>query len=266
MCIDSRLFLNVLDSLIQVRSAADLLRCVQNEVHQLLPHGAFLCAVRPTASSSRQATSLLGSNIAADYMDAIRRPDGNHLIPTLGNFLATREPQLFRLTSQPCETDSPWLVPFERSGLVDIAAFGVADAACGYATYFSFYQIDGVPEAVQERLLRLLVPHMHCAVLALIQSGNFSTDFSRAAKVQYLLTRREREVLEWVRQGKTNAEIGAILGVAYKTVKNQVQGILIKLRVNNRAQAVALAIERGLIRRETPGVASPRRPAQSAKA
>ena len=61
------------------------------------------------------------------------------------------------------------------------------------------------------------------------------------------LAPREREVLEWVRQGKTNAKVASILGISYKTVKNQMQSILVKLRVNNRAQAVATAIERGLL-------------------
>ncbi|WP_432719537.1 helix-turn-helix transcriptional regulator [Jeongeupia wiesaeckerbachi] len=53
------------------------------------------------------------------------------------------------------------------------------------------------------------------------------------------LTPREREILGFIRLGKTNSEISYILGVADSTVKNHVQRILIKLQVSNRTQAIA---------------------------
>jgi DNA-binding CsgD family transcriptional regulator len=61
------------------------------------------------------------------------------------------------------------------------------------------------------------------------------------------LTAREKEVLQWVRQGKSNWEIAAILGISERTVKYHVSGILNKLDVVTRAQAVAVALELGLI-------------------
>lgn len=61
------------------------------------------------------------------------------------------------------------------------------------------------------------------------------------------LTERELEVLTWVGEGKTSAEIASILGIARNTVRNQIQSTLIKLRVNTRSQAVAKAIKRGLV-------------------
>lgn len=66
------------------------------------------------------------------------------------------------------------------------------------------------------------------------------------------LTERELEVLTWVGEGKTSAEIAAILGIARNTVRNQIQNTLIKLRVNTRSQAVAKAIKRGLVAPRQP--------------
>ena len=51
------------------------------------------------------------------------------------------------------------------------------------------------------------------------------------------LTNREREVLAFVRQGRSNKEIGAALNIAEATVKNHVHHILEKLQVANRGQA-----------------------------
>ena len=56
------------------------------------------------------------------------------------------------------------------------------------------------------------------------------------------LTPRETQVLTWITQGKTNYEIGVILGVSTRTICKHVQRILNKLRVENRTAAAAIAI------------------------
>jgi transcriptional regulator EpsA len=56
----------------------------------------------------------------------------------------------------------------------------------------------------------------------------------------HLLSAREREILQWIALGKTNDEIGSILGLTVYTVKNNVQHIFRCLNVSNRAQAVAV--------------------------
>jgi DNA-binding NarL/FixJ family response regulator len=59
------------------------------------------------------------------------------------------------------------------------------------------------------------------------------------------LTDRELEILKKVSDGMTNAEIGFALGISAQTVKNHVTSILRKLAVNDRTQAVVLALRRG---------------------
>jgi DNA-binding CsgD family transcriptional regulator len=53
------------------------------------------------------------------------------------------------------------------------------------------------------------------------------------------LTRREREILELVAEGKPNAEIAAILWVSPSTVRKHLEHVYEKLGVNNRTAAVA---------------------------
>ena len=58
------------------------------------------------------------------------------------------------------------------------------------------------------------------------------------------LTPREAEILSWVVQGKTNPEIGIILGIQLTTVKKHLESTFAKLGVENRTAAVTLALEK----------------------
>lgn len=62
------------------------------------------------------------------------------------------------------------------------------------------------------------------------------------------LTRRELECLNWVRDGKTYAEMAEIMGIAYKTVDFHMQNIMNKLGATNKIMAVVIALQRGILR------------------
>ncbi|MBA2717987.1 MAG: response regulator transcription factor [Chloroflexi bacterium] len=72
------------------------------------------------------------------------------------------------------------------------------------------------------------------------------------------LSRREREVLSLMAEGRTNREIGERLFISQKTVGVHVGNILAKLRVSGRVEAAAVAIRLGLTESIAAGSSSGR--------
>lgn len=67
------------------------------------------------------------------------------------------------------------------------------------------------------------------------------------APVEEALSARELEVLTMVSQGATNKEIGRRLHISEATVKSHLIHIFEKLGVNDRTQAVTVALQRGIV-------------------
>ena len=62
------------------------------------------------------------------------------------------------------------------------------------------------------------------------------------------LTKREGEILRLVAEGRANKDIGSALGISEGTVKSHVNGIMQKMNVGSRTEAVLAAQRRGLLR------------------
>ncbi|GAB4577119.1 MAG: response regulator [Roseibium sp.] len=65
----------------------------------------------------------------------------------------------------------------------------------------------------------------------------------RALQQDFELTQREAEVLIWIAKGKSNKDIGEILGLSPRTVNKHLEQIFVKLGVENRASAAVRAAE-----------------------
>lgn len=105
------------------------------------------------------------------------------------------------------------------------------------------------PMMVEREGARLVVRHLCEAERCLLHLEEQPTGVAPAILEPLGLTRRETEVLHWVAQGKTNAEVGAILGVSPRTAQKHLDHIFKKLGVETRVAAAVRASELYLERR-----------------
>jgi transcriptional regulator EpsA len=121
---------------------------------------------------------------------------------------------------------------------------------------FVFLTADAASTQCTLAHLDLMVPHLHWSwqrVVAAERELATPTPGTRSASTVSKgvegkgVTEREKQILSWVREGKSNHEIADILSLSPLTVKNHIQKILRKMGCSNRAQAVAEAIAMGLV-------------------
>lgn len=86
------------------------------------------------------------------------------------------------------------------------------------------------------------------ATRVLQQFRDISIEGQAAETIFAPLSARELEVLECIARGNSNKEIARLLKISDQTVKNHITSILRKLAVNDRTQAVVLALRQGWIR------------------
>jgi DNA-binding NarL/FixJ family response regulator len=107
------------------------------------------------------------------------------------------------------------------------------------------YLLKGVPR--EEIFKAVRVASQGGSLLQPVVASRLLQAVANPAESQPALTKREREVLQWLAQGKTNKEIAAALNITQRTVKFHVSSILRKLGAGNRTEALASAARLGLI-------------------
>ena len=88
-------------------------------------------------------------------------------------------------------------------------------------------------------------PSISDFILNIIRSGNEKSNETPAS--DYNLTRREMQVLSYIKEGYNNTEIAKKLHLSINTVKAHVSGIMQKLGVDDRTQAAIKAISDNII-------------------
>jgi DNA-binding CsgD family transcriptional regulator len=184
----------------------------QGPLQTLLPHDILICA-----------------QLGAD--GAVLRSEAWHSS-------APDHAQLCQHQSQLAQLALAWRVGGQRAGVIDgvLVHGSVGDAGGSFFALFALKQADAARQAYA---LELLLPYLHVHWLALPGSQRVRVTGPAATRAA---SARELEVLHWVREGKSNEEVGQILGISGTTVKSHLQRIYKLLGVSNRMQAVSRGI------------------------
>ena len=205
----------------------------------IIPHERFLCGIASVVPLAVLDSINLG--FPAPFIDDVIDSHGRITSPLIRQWLTQDTPVYFDERCVPGlvdVNDGGWLELFQHHDMHNLAAHGVKDLHGGATSYFCFAGVGNWSEHVKN-MLHLIVPHLHQAMRCHY--------LLRVQQQKHDLSLREREVLKLVCVGKTNQDIGQILGISPWTVKIHVRNFMSKLDVSTRGHAAAKAMKNGLV-------------------
>jgi transcriptional regulator EpsA len=238
---DSNALVAAITEAVVVRRRFQFFAWTQGHLQALLPHGVLVCGLPrgtgtgmffdyfhnvplPTAALSRLCHPRDG--VAVALLEAWRGQGGDPLIVQSGQ---SRTAAIYaQLQELGLETTLAHGIPFEQSS---VGAHG----------FFAFVSLRKPPGARETSIATMAVPYVFSTYCRALSRDRTPITVS-VTPTDGALSEREVEILHWVREGKSNHEIGMVLSISPLTVKNHIQRILKKLQASNRTQAVSKAM------------------------
>ena len=254
---ESSLFIELFESSLRIYKREHFFSWLQGCFQSLLPHEVLLCAIRLENEDELHFESFISTRYVTDHHVELATKSTTGLISRVINSWQENHRPIFVAAGLSVNSLGAYTVPFVESEvalqeieLKNIAAHGIASKEGSVISFFSFSRVPGELNAKHAYFLELLVPHMHTALVRMlgVQYGKKSISQLEQGKIEKQpITSREKEVLQWVRSGKTNIEIASILYISTNTVKNHVHSAISKLGVENRLQAATKAYKLGMV-------------------
>ena len=221
----------------KVDNADAFSRVIEGSFRAVIPHELMLCGIGGISGQGNHVRKIVNFNYPLEYFEPLRDDDGRIDSPLMKRWRETLEPQLFQSGRDDHAYADDWVRLFNKYDLRNTMAHGVLDVGGVFSSFFILSRMPGEVGPEHAFLLKLLTPHLHFAlarVLATVEEYQGALSKSKRA-----LSERQREILHWLHEGKTNWEIAKILDLSELNVKYHIDQIFQKLEVRSRAHAVA---------------------------
>lgn len=241
-----------IETSLQVTRKHQLFLWTQGLFHGLVPHDVLICLQFDETGQTLHIDCLTSALLEGDAYSRVCDPNTGIAVRLARHCQSTeaRLPVVMPEFGDSATCDNRMLSELRHAGLNSVLIHGRQSTRGGGWDYFVLLRRESTVGVRHAYFMELLLPHLHSAFHRVMLLDRNSISISDApVRGGRLLTDRELEIMHWVREGKSNQEIGTILSISQLTVKNHVQNILKKLKVQNRAQAVSQAISMRLLNR-----------------
>lgn len=234
-------FLNVVQASLAVRSHFDLLSWLQGDFQHFLPHDILLAAWgNPTLGvffvdvisplPAMRTEDVIDRNITPFVQGLFKKWEANRYAP-----FELRAPEGFSLDEH--LPACPINADFGR--MCTALVHGIINQRDQHVCLYALFNAKEAFEGPSIGHMEMVLPYIDTALRQVAHlPKQCKADLKTSVEEKFGLSEREFEIAKWVAAGKTNQEIGQILGISAFTVKNHLQRIFQKLNVTNRAQAV----------------------------
>jgi transcriptional regulator EpsA len=234
------LLLNI-DASLRVYSRPQLFGWTQGLLQSLLRHELLLCAVREDRALAYQVECLASPWIDSERVRGLFQQDVELVAGLMRRWIEGEFRPVVCTPGADVLAQGGFAAELRALETDSVMVHGTYDSLGKPVSLFMLGAMAGDLGPEHALVLELIVPFLHLAWMR-SQLARPLENVQAAAHTPDILTAREKEILRWIHLGKSNSEVGTILGISPLTVKNHVQKILRKLNVRNRTQAVGRAL------------------------
>jgi len=239
----------VVESSLRVINRHQFFSWTQGAMQRLISHEILICGVEDGSRRGLEhyhfeATRYFREN----HFEAVCRPETGLLKHLVLLAEQSKDSVVLCPSTYPARTEvyESLRALVEENELRNLAAFLWIGPRSALQAYYSFSRVEALTERTGY-FLELLVPFIHSTFLRVLAHHEIA-ETSNGSRSGRLVTPRQEEILQLIRDGKTNGQIAAILKLSPWTIKNHVQMIFQRLDSANRAQAITRAISLGILR------------------
>lgn len=248
--LEQEYLLRAIEAGVRVASLHGLFLWTQGQLQALLPHQVLACMQFAPGGALQRIECVHGTVLAPEAMRALAGRGDGLAARIARHCMGSGRLPAWLDSGGRIDNGAHVLSGFRAElaaiGIDSVLAHGTGQTAVG-ASVFVLFGLPMRPGARHAYFLELLLPHLHLALGRLPVPPSGAAGGARHAAPTRTLSAREAEIVGWLREGKSNDEVGQILGISGLTVKNHLQRIYRALGVSNRAHALARCMELRLL-------------------
>jgi DNA-binding CsgD family transcriptional regulator len=217
------------------RDPLALMPWVENELRSFFPYEKLFIAYGEQIAGQIKTTHWLATGYDERYLEAVARSFEVDTRGSLKWWFINRQPFFIDPDHPPPFATAYEVQEIKALGLKNIAAHGILNIRAAAGTYLSF---AGVPKPLSQwhlEALRVLTPVLNDLYLAYLAAIDNSMPLSFSA-----LSVRQKEIVRQLATGIDDKTLARNLGIAAKTVRNQLTEIYARLGISKRTQLLQM--------------------------
>jgi transcriptional regulator EpsA len=239
------LLIEAIQESLQIKTHFDLFIWLQRKVQNFIPHEILISAwgdfslgliyfdivsAHPMLRTKNISQSSLTPQIITLFNQWLLQDRSAMMLST--SDWSFNEKSLFKAQNASREFSS-----FRFNEMKSIILHGIKDNRGSHDCLYILMNRTPIPKGAKHAL-EILMPFIDCAFRRIDQLEHLPIESNQVQTENEPLTTREIEIMEHLREGRTNREIAELLDISTFTVKNHLQNIYEKLNAINRSQAV----------------------------
>jgi DNA-binding CsgD family transcriptional regulator len=230
--------LYLIQSSLACRVSADVIRLLKG-IKQLLGGDCSVCGIEKwDGREFPEPPAVINCNFPEEWLRIFIEGEFYNKCPIVLNTMKKPGPRIWVDTRKSYMAgELRRLSRVDRFGLRYGISGGMFDKRTCTGSFFAVTARRNTFDEHHLSMVEILTTYVHQALERVYRNARLET---------ISLTKREKEVLKWVKDGKTNWEISMILKISERTVKFHIKNFLRKLNAVNKTHAAAIAAELGL--------------------